>query len=641
MPPTIPFRDWPAPPLVVPTASPINSVALARLLHHHPNRPWVVWLCVGSRRGFDGGETCPQIRLPPCRNSKSATDTPAAVAAVGAHFVKEVIARRFAAFGPLCPPMRIEFCPIVRFCPVGTTPKRSYTGKPSIRVTSNHSKEQGGLPSYNEGIDAAQHSLSYVTIVEMCAAGLEFGTEACFSKVDCKHAFRNQDRAPECLWSQFYHWELTDLQIVEITTALAHDLSELELQELRCRLASGNFCDRSSSFGSRSSCKLFEGLACAIQHLSQRLCDQQIGVGQTVSLHLLDDQGTIARTKQEAVAAFGIITELYKEVGLPLSEDEKQGCGLEAGEWLGWWLDFRQQVLKVTPEKVASYRADLKRIMEEKRSTRDQLLQIAGRLSFVCLVLPAAKSLVNVFWALAYKMPTPNAWPSRTSYPGGGNCANTRTAKAHASLFYDYLDPERGTNAWPFKLLVGDDKWDRDQEWPHPPGRSGRPFLVTDASGVDGAGIMGGSYDAVTWCSCKLWTEEDRVDRQELNGETSSTFLEVLTVARGLLTLLANDPSIHSLTVEVYCDSMGTRDVFKRGRSRAPMINAVLIAVATALIKRRIDVRVRWRRREDVWITLSDALSHCPPPTDAQAMVSNLTGAPCEFYTLKSLPDTA
>ena len=142
------------PPLVVPTASPINSVALARLLHHHPNRPWVVWLCVGSRRGFDGGETCPQIRLPPCRNSKSATDTPAAVAAVGAYFVKEVIAGRFAAFGPLCPPMRIEFCPIVRFCPVGTTPKRSYTGKPSIRVTSNHSKEQGGLPSYNEGIDA-------------------------------------------------------------------------------------------------------------------------------------------------------------------------------------------------------------------------------------------------------------------------------------------------------------------------------------------------------------------------------------------------------------------------------------------------------------------------------------------------------
>ena len=150
-----------------------------------------------------------------------------------------------------------------------------------------------------------------------------------------------------------------------------------------------------------------------MQHLSQRPCDQQIGVGQTVSLHSLDDQGAIARTKQEAVAAFGVITELYKEAGLPLSEDEKQGCGLEAGEWLGWWLDFRQQVLKVTPEKVASHRADLKRIMEEKRSTRDQLLQIAGRLSSSCQPL-RAWSTCSGPWHARCRRPTPGHPGRRT-----------------------------------------------------------------------------------------------------------------------------------------------------------------------------------------------------------------------------------
>ena len=483
-------------------------------------------------------------------------------------------------------------------------------GVVKTRITSDHSRKQRGV-SLNETIDKSAHSLEYVRMTRMVECASMFGPGCGFSEVDAKHAFRNLDRSRETLHLHCYNWKLPDR------------LKEGVAKVLGRALTTDDFVDRAVSFGSTSAPKLFDGLAVGLKHISQTDIDKALGQGNAWCMHLLDDQGTIARTPELAAAAFDIVENIYKDVGLPLSEPDKQGRGLVEGEWLGWWLCCKSQTTSLPKDKRDAYRADCQRVLRERNSTKLQLLQLAGRLQHASLVFPGARPLINSMWALAYKI--------NQNQPNHYSVKNTNRVREDASLFAEYLSVN---HTWPFHLLVEEDEWPTDLDWPHDPGDSGHLYIVGDASGIDGAGVYGKG-----WCSTHRWLGHERADKVVLHGETSSTYLETMTAVRAIHTLIEREDS-HNCRIEHFCDSQCTREVFRRGRSAVPMINDQMRQLATVLVKRRVDVRVRWYNRDVAWIKIADALSHCPPRSQAQLLVSRHTGEETDFVTLWS-PTTA
>ena len=571
--------------MLIPFQCPLVAPVLEQHLATHPNRELVSFVLNGVRFGFDSTANPDEVKTV-FENLKSADEYIHPRTLQGRHIDEwvqgELLAKRYV-------PISTKAHPFLVISPLGTVPKRSYEeGKQKFRTITHESKTDGVAPSLNETISTAEMTLVYMTVQDVVEIALQYGSDAEFCKYDVRSAFRNLGRSPTAQHCHVVRWRGQTL------------------------------ADTSLNFGSRASPRLFDSVAICFEFILQQELDRVLGLGNTRVKHFLDDFIVVCK-KGFSLRADEIVLKLFAECGIPTSS-EKCEATLTEGEYLGIWLDLKNQTISLTPEKRQAYYRDCVSMghKTQNTATRLELLKLGGRLSFASTVLPDARTFTRELFRLAY-----------TAKQDNHNVRLTARFREDMEAWAWFL--KAGPPTRMFSKIEPD--LPPDEEWPVGPADCEGPWLIGDASGVDGAGFFGPNYH-----SYRQWNAEELIEQlasDGTDGTINTVYIETICLALAIFTHL-EQPTTEGGTLTYYTDNQGVRDNWAQRRSKCSVVNNVLRKLMFALTRANLNVFVRWRRRDaDPYSIAADRLSHY----DSQA-ASNLIPDAATFVTPGSIPKT-
>ena len=159
--------------------TPLQWPAWEQTLSNHPDRIFATLIVQGVKEGFRVGFDYNHfLRVKSCnRNMASVYDHPSVV--------HEYLANE-CAHGRVFGPFDTLPVPSLRLSKFGVIPKRNQENKWRLIVDLSSPTDQ----SINDGIDAYNCSMSYVTVDDIAASVLALGRGALLAKSDIKHAYR-------------------------------------------------------------------------------------------------------------------------------------------------------------------------------------------------------------------------------------------------------------------------------------------------------------------------------------------------------------------------------------------------------------------------------------------------------------------
>jgi len=167
----------------IPLTSPLRPEALKGMLALHPNRLFAQYVVDGATHGFHidaklsiGDESIIYDNLPS--------------AAARPQVIREWLSKELQAKRIHGPFPEVPFGCMAN--PIGTVPKSKREFPITKFRTINHfSYAYGNTPSVNDSIDPADHSLTYMSFLDLAAAARRMGPGCFVAKVDIANAFRN------------------------------------------------------------------------------------------------------------------------------------------------------------------------------------------------------------------------------------------------------------------------------------------------------------------------------------------------------------------------------------------------------------------------------------------------------------------
>lgn len=165
------------------------------------------------------------------------------------------------------------------------------------------------------------------------------------------------------------------------------------------------FADLAINFGARSSPFVFQSAMMVVTWILQRKLDNhpEIDGGNAEARQFLDDLGVVCRNQRMGDIAFQVALALYERLRMPLSIAEKQLSPRPAGEYLGYWIDLRRQLIELPKEKREAYATGVAGLLSEGRAESKALEKLAGRLGFASEIHRPARCYSRSIYALSTK----------------------------------------------------------------------------------------------------------------------------------------------------------------------------------------------------------------------------------------------
>ena len=165
------------------------------------------------------------------------------------------------------------------------------------------------------------------------------------------------------------------------------------------------YINASMAFGARSSCKIFEEFACAVQWIWEKETESK-----DVS-HYLDDFLFIHELLKICKWYMRKLKSICEFIGAPLSSEKCVGP-FQQLEFLGLLLNFAKQTLAVSKEKVNKalnlISCFLETLLETDKNKKGkvtvvQIQSLTGLLNFLCRAVPAGRAFTRRLYNLQKK----------------------------------------------------------------------------------------------------------------------------------------------------------------------------------------------------------------------------------------------
>ena len=228
--------------------------------------------------------------------------------------------------------------------------------------------------SVNANIPDSEAKVEYLTFDNVIKLGLKHGVTANAGKVDFDAAFRN------------------------------FPVSAEQLAVLGFTLDSKFFINSSMAFGARSSCKIFEEFATAIQWALQEKTQSDD------FSHYLDDFIMIHAEREICRWYMNVMQAMCHYIGAPLSEAKTEGP-LQIIKFLGLIINFLKQTITIPKDKVDNAIKLIQEIISSlakegnakgKVTVRD-IQKLTGTLNFFCKAIPCGRPFLRRLYDLQSK----------------------------------------------------------------------------------------------------------------------------------------------------------------------------------------------------------------------------------------------
>lgn len=342
----------PPQPLPVNISTPVNIPYFARALEQHPNQELVNYLVNGLKFGFDIGTNYnPHAPTRP-KNHKSALDHPEGVTVA---IAKEL--RNGHIAGPFTsPPWSNLQC-----SPLGARVKDDE----SYRLIMDLSHPKGN--SVNDLISKDDFPVEFTGFDTASDMVRRKGRNCLMFKIDIKHAFRVLPIKPSQWILMGFEW------------------------------AGYFFIDFRLPFGLRSSPGIFNRFADAVCWILQHIYNL------TLTIHYSDDYFFIALHPDTAVQEFETAVQAFKDLGLPVAI-EKTIPPTTSLPFLGIQLDSIDFSMSVPEEKKSELMALLHSWVGRRKCTKTELLNLTGKLQFICKVVRPGRIFLRRLYHLTMKV---------------------------------------------------------------------------------------------------------------------------------------------------------------------------------------------------------------------------------------------
>ena len=331
--------SWSAlgPPAYESLCTPLRPLVFERELASHPDHNFVSSIVQGITLGVKIGYTGPQCTLI-CSNLPSAHLNPQVI---------EDTLRRECEAGRMAGPFAEPPLPNFRSSGIGLVPAKKGGG---WRMIHHLSAPVGG--SINDFIDAKAFSLSYPSIDDAAAILDTLGRGTLMVKMDLKSAFRQ----------------------------IPVHLSDWNLLGLMWQ--GQYFFEKVLPFGLRSAPFLFNQAGAAVEWIMRKH-------GVRFLVRYLDDFLSFDRAS-ECAKAKTIMLDTCHALNVPVNPEKTSGPSTRM-EFLGITIDSTNMELSISHEKKLELLSDLWSMLARRTATKHHVLQLIGKLSFACKVIPAGR----------------------------------------------------------------------------------------------------------------------------------------------------------------------------------------------------------------------------------------------------------
>ena len=350
---------------------------LKKALADYPNIRKRDYLIAGFANGFPLGRTGSPSQSEIPKNHKGCLDN--------LKFARELVnkeVRLRRVLGPYkLPPIKDLYC-----SPLNLVPKAGSPGQ--FRLIHNLSHPDSEFNSVNACIPDSEAKVVYQKFDVAIRIALKEGPGCFGGKMDFLSAFRN------------FPIRLEDLPLLGFTLD--------DLFYINCNMA----------FGSRSSCKIFEEFACAVQWIWESRTKYKN------CSHYLDDFLFIHLLRKICKWFMDKLASICSFLGAPLSEEKCEGpCQILS--FLGLLLNFKELTLSIPQDKIDKASEMIQSFLDTlkhknknakgKVSVR-QIQSLTGLLNFLCKAVPAGRAFLRRIYNLQSKA-IPSRFRSNTCRP--------------------------------------------------------------------------------------------------------------------------------------------------------------------------------------------------------------------------------
>ena len=342
-------------------------------------------------------------------------------------------------------------------------------------------------------------SLSYISVDSAISYVKKYGVGTLLAKLDIEDAFKHILVAPE-------DWELLG----------STWLRKLDDGTFRKEY----YIDLVLPFGGRSSPKLFNEFADALQFIMQRN-------GVTDCCHFLDDYLTAGPPNSDVCKQnLNTMVRCCEQTGFSVQRT-KLVEPTTVIEFLGIIVDTVKQEVRISAERMSNIIAELRLYKDRKMCKKRQLLSIIGKLSFICQVVRPGRTFIRRLIDLS----------KRTRHLHHHVKLHAE-ARKDIQWWLDYLP------SWNGVYIFYDDQWSSNMCL----------HLYTDASDVG----YGAVFDK-RWIMCRFQGKHARLARKNIAWRE----LYALVVAAATWGHL-----LKGRRVLMHCDNMAVTCVLKSGTSK-------------------------------------------------------------------------
>ena len=563
-------------------STPLIPEAFETGLSTHPNRAYAEYVVAGLRHGFDTGVDCPEeaVHHDPL---KSATDHPEVI---DKWFAEEVGKGRMGVSNQ--PPHKYT-----RVAPVGTVPKRSYTGELKFRVISHLSKESppGAGDSINDMTDTENFRVEMASVWDAAEIVAAYGSAAHMTKTDCRNGYRVLPAHPEVYHTQVYFWK-------------------------------GKFyTDYAVCFGNTSSAAIYDSVSSAMHYIVQNKIDAALGLRAdgarwATVLHYLDDFLIVGANGAVTAAASKILFDTMATLGVPLAS-EKTETVVQAAEYLGLWIDCRAQTISLPQGKRKALLAELRQLRGHAPASvpRKRMEPLLGRVTHAHAVLPWSRPHVHALLVAVHHQPHQF-----------GQCKINSAVWADLSHWISVLETAAGR---PRPLATRPSRLSAAPGEPQFGGEN-RNWAIGGASGEWGFG-----YFAAATVTTVPWSPEERASATlavKDGDKNSSTLQELKVLAAATLEWVHTRNPDPGALFTYGTGAANLTHLTARLRSNTGAVNRVLAGLGRVLGPRGLHVRVVWRARTHLSSRAADCLSR----GDVRAFQALLPGHPAKASTIRA-----
>ena len=323
--------------------TPVNIEHFVNALKDHPDRNFVNYLSDGLTNGFDIGFRAMHTETLP-KNLLSATEHQVAVSdALSNELQRGHIAGPFKSI-----PIKHLHC-----SPLGSREKKDG----SRRLIMDLSQPRGS--SINEGIQKDEFSVQYTNFDAATDLVYKTGKSSLMSKIDIKHAFRLLPVLPA-------QWVLLGIFWL------------------------GNFfVDTRLPFGLRSSPAIFNRFADAICWIIKHVFNI-INI-----VHYSDDFFLVSPPHiQQANLELDITLQAFSYLNVPIALDKLEGPSTHI-TYLGININSEDFTISIPDNKYIELMSSFPDWLNRKKCTKQELLSLIGKLSFVCKVVRPGRTFLR------------------------------------------------------------------------------------------------------------------------------------------------------------------------------------------------------------------------------------------------------